>query len=219
MSTHLPLGRFSARGVCCFPTLRFVLGLLSLATVAAAQSAPAGSPESIAQGIPSAESVTIREGDVVRVTFPGAHELDTTQPVRRDGRITLPLIGEVKATGLAPAEFEKLLAGLYAPQLVSKEVNVTLVTSTFVVFVTGAVRQPGKIQSDRPITALEAIMEAGGFDFAKANTKAVVIVRREDSRMKRFTINLKQVLEGEQSEPFFLKPSDIVYVPEKFSWF
>lgn len=182
-------------------------------------SADPALPPGAIPAAPATESVTIREADVVRVTFPGAHDLDTTQQVRRDGKLALPLVGEVTALGLTPAELEKSLLALYAPQLVSKELTVTLVSSNFVIFVTGAVRQPGKLQSDRPITALEAVMEAGGFDFAKANPKAVVVVRREENRLRRFTLDLKQVLDGQQNEPFFLRPSDIVYVPEKFSWF
>jgi len=108
----------------------------------------------------------------------------------------------------------------YAPQLVSKEVTVTVVSSPFAAFVTGSVLRPGKITSDHPITVLEAIMEAGGFDYAKANLKAVSIIRQNtDGKTQNFTVNLKLVLEGKQSEPFFLHPSDIVYVPERFSMY
>lgn len=165
------------------------------------------------------EVLTVREGDVLKISFPGTPNLDTTQQVRRDGRITLSMAGEIKAADLTPAELEKQLVQLYAPQLVTKEVTVTVVSSSFGVLVTGAVIHPGKIMSDRPITALEAVMEAGGFDSAKANKKAVVVIRNEGGRTKNYTLNLQLVLEGKQYEPFYLKPSDIIYVPEKFSWF
>jgi protein involved in polysaccharide export with SLBB domain len=85
--------------------------------------------------------------------------------------------------------------------------------------VTGAVLRPGKIMSNRPITALEAIMEAGGVDYAKANLKAVTVTRLEGGQFKTYTLNLKLVLDGQQTKPFYLKPSDIVKVPERFSWF
>ena len=114
---------------------------------------------------------------------------------------------------------EKQLVQLYAPQLVTKEVTVTVVSSSFGVFVTGAVIHPGKIMSDRPITALEAVMEAGGFDSAKANMKAVGLIRNKGGQTQNYTLNLQLVLEGKQNEQFYLEPSDIVYVPEKFSWF
>jgi protein involved in polysaccharide export with SLBB domain len=88
------------------------------------------------------------------------------------------------------------------------------------VFVTGAVLRPGKILADRPLTVLEAVMEAGGADFARANLKEVVVVRRvEGGQTANFRVNLRDTLNGRRSEPFYLKPSDIVYVPEKFNWF
>jgi protein involved in polysaccharide export with SLBB domain len=85
--------------------------------------------------------------------------------------------------------------------------------------VTGAVLRPGKVLSNHPITALEAIMEAGGFNYAKANLKSVAVIRHEQGQVKNYTLNLKLVLEGKPSTPFYLKPSDIVYVPERFAWF
>jgi polysaccharide biosynthesis/export protein len=172
-----------------------------------------------ANSVTPTEVLTLQEGDALNIAFPGARSLDSTQQIRRDGRITMPMIGEVMAAGLRPAELESELLRLYASQLVSKEVRVTVVSSSYAVFVSGAVLRPGKISADRPISALEAIMEAGGFDQAKANTKAVVVIRQEAGKTKNYTLNLKEVLDGKQNAPFFLKRSDIVYVPEKFSWF
>ena len=167
----------------------------------------------------SAPVLVLHEGDELRITFPGAPNLDSVQKVRTDGRITLAMVGEVEAAGSTPAELEKKLLDLYSGQLVSKEVAVTVISSTFTVFVSGAVLKPGKIVSDRPISALEAVMEAGGFDSARADMQAVRVVRIEDGTSKNYVVNLKLALEGGQSAPFYLKRSDIVFVPEKFSWF
>jgi polysaccharide biosynthesis/export protein len=165
------------------------------------------------------EAIVLRAGDVLRVSFPGSPNLDTQpQPIRRDGYITLPLINDVKAAGMTPVELEKDLAKRYASQLVSKEVSVTVVSSPYAIYVTGAVLRPGKISSDHPISALEAIMEAGGFDYTKANLKGVRVIRHEGEKATNFTLNLKDALKG-KGEPFYLKPSDIVYVPERFNWF
>ena len=166
-----------------------------------------------------AEELTMHEGDVLKIAFPGTAQLDSTQTVRRDGRITLAIVGEVKAAGLTPAALEKQLVQLYSSQLVSKEVTVTVVSSNFTVFVTGAVMRPGKIVSDHPLTALEAIMEAGGYDRTKADLKALSIIRTEDGLTKTFTLNIKDVLEGKQNDTFYLKPFDKLILPEKFSWF
>ncbi len=164
-------------------------------------------------------ALKLREGDTIHIAFPGTPSLDTTQQIRRDGKVALALIGEVKAAGLTPAEFEKNLTKLYASEIISKEVNVTVVTSNLPVFVSGAVLRPGKILSDHPMTALEAIMECGGFDYTKANPAAVVVIRYEDMTVKNYTLNLKMALEGQQIDPFYLRANDIIYVPERFVWF
>jgi len=169
-------------------------------------------------GEPAAQLLSV--GDVIRVSFPGAPNLDAPpQQIRRDGRINLAMVGEVMAAEKTPADLEKELVVLYAPQLVSKEIKVTVVSSTFAVLVTGAVLRPGKITVERVLTALEAVMEAGGFDSGRANPKAVVVIRKDGGKTQNHTIDLKAVLDGKSNEPFYLRAHDIVYVPEKFSWF
>lgn len=209
-------------------TLRVVsgvigLGLLALVTgcVEPAAAAPrkAAAAEPVKETTKSKEVFTLQEGDVVKISFPGAKEIDTTQAIRRDGKISLALVGEVMAIGRTPTELEQDLLKLYANQLVSKEVNVLVVSSSYAVFVSGAVLRPGKIMADRPLTPLEAVMEAGGFDSAKADMTAVKVVRQEEGGTKNFTLDLKLILEGRSSEPFFLKKSDIIFVPEKRSLF
>jgi hypothetical protein len=71
----------------------------------------------------------------------------------------------------------------------------------------------------RPITALEAIMEGGGPDYTKANLKDVTVIRQENGQAKNYHLNLREVLDGKKTSTFYLKPSDIVYVREKFNWF
>lgn len=160
-------------------------------------------------------SVKLREGDVLIITFPGSPNLNTTQPIRRDGKIALPLVGELTATGKTPADLGKEVLKLYESQLVTKEVFVNLQSSAYPVFVSGAVVRPGKIMCDRPISALEAIMEAGGFDLTRANMKGVVVVREEEGRLKHYVLNLKLVFEGKSSQLFYVRPSDFIFVPEK----
>lgn len=164
-------------------------------------------------------SIILSAGDTVRVNFPGAENLNRVVLIRRDGFVTLPLIGEFKAAGLTPHDMEQQLIQLYGPQLQTKEVSVAVESSAFPVYVTGAVLRPGKILSDRPLTALEAIMEAGGFDYSKANLKSIRVLRTHDGRTDHYTLNLKRVLSGQEGRQFQLKPADIVYVPEKFNLF
>lgn len=165
------------------------------------------------------DAFLLSEGDVIKVTFPGAPTLNTTQKIRRDGKMVMPLIGEVTAAGMTPDALQTNLSELYASQISSRTVLVTVESSTFAVFVTGSVIHPGKIMSDHPITALDAVMEAGGFDYLTANLKDVRVIRHENGAMKKYSLNLKLVLEGKVSQPFYLKPSDIVYVPQRFTFF
>lgn len=181
------------------------------------------SAEQVAQSQMAADQggdvLALKEGDVIKVSFPGVPSMDATLPVRADGKVSLPLIGDYAVAGKTTESLTKELLTQYESQLVSKEVNVTLVSSSYTLYVTGAVLRPGKIVADRKISAFDAIMEAGGFDKARANLKAVVVVRQENGQSKSYTLNLEQVITGGQSAPFFLKPFDTVYVPEKFNWF
>ena len=163
--------------------------------------------------------IALREGDLVRVAFPGAKQLDTAQQIRRDGKIVLPTFGEVQAAGLTPAQLEKHIVQTFASQLVTKEVAVTVDASAYPVFINGAVLRPGKIEPMRPITVLEAIMEAGGFDYARANLKNVRITRTDGTIVKTYTVDLRGIVSGKYTKPFYVRPSDIIFVPEKFTLF
>ena len=200
-------------------SLRQLTARITLASAVMLLGACASSPRVDLPAAKPLATQTLRAGDVVKISFPRAQTLDTTQQIRRDGKLNLYLVGEVQAADLAPAELEAQLLKLYESQLVSKEVRVTLVSSAFAVFVTGAVVRPGKLTPDRTLTAFEAIMEAGGFDGSKADSRSVTIIRHESGQTQNFRLNLKAVLEGKPSDPFYLRANDVVYVPEKFSWF
>ena len=164
--------------------------------------------------LPPAQGLTLMSGDVIQITFPGAPDLNITQTIRRDGLIDLPLIDEVEAIGKTPDQLEEILIRLYEPQLVTSEVLVTVVSSSIPIFVSGSVNQPGKIEVGRRITALEAIMEAGGPIMGRSDLKNVKVIRNEGGTRKNYRVNVKAILAGEPVEPFVLNPSDIVYVPE-----
>ena len=229
-STGIPLLKPRARGLVLFaaatflPALLLVSGCQTSPKQAGAQSAHPQATFSDGAGAQNSstnysDSIVLHEGDSVKVVFPGAETLNRTVLIRRDGRVTLPQIGEFKAARLTPKEMEKQLLELYGPLLQTKEVAVSVESSAFPVYVTGAVLRPGKILSDRPLTALEAVMEAGGFDYTKANLKAVRVLRTQAGHTEHYTLNLKRVLQAQSDEQFPLKPSDIVYVPERFNLF
>lgn len=158
-------------------------------------------------------------GDTVRLTFPSSPQLDTTQTIRRDGHLNLPVLGEVAAADHTPPQLERHLREAYGDQLRSGEVSVTVVSSAFNVFVTGAVIRPGRLTPDRPLTVLAAVMQAGGFDPAKANLQRVVLFRTRGGHTERTEIDLRVALRYGESSPLYLESEDIVYVPERFLWF
>lgn len=179
------------------------------------QTAP---PVAVSDTVPYLD-VRLREGDTLKISFPGAPNLDSTYQIRRDGKITLTLGGEITAAGMTPTELEKEILRVYEAQLAVKQVVVLATSSGYPIYVSGAVLRPGKLTIERPITVVEAIMEAGGFDRAKADPKKVSILRQIDGKSMTFKVDVQAMIDGKQPKPFYLKPSDIVTVPEKFVWF
>jgi protein involved in polysaccharide export with SLBB domain len=86
----------------------------------------------------------LASGDVVKLTFPGAAELNQSQKIQADGKINLPMIGEVDAGGRTLADLQQRLEVLYKPQLQNTTVVVTLESSVTKVVIGGAVSKPGK---------------------------------------------------------------------------
>ena len=158
-------------------------------------------------------------GDSLLITFPSATNLTGMHRVGADGAITLPYIGVVTAAGKTPTELEAELKQKYATELRDNQVLVTLTASSSIVYVNGAVLRPGPVEMLRPLTVLEAIMAAGGYDPDTANLKKVGVVRWENGQNKRYTLDLRSELQGQALEPFYLRPKDIVIVPQKIQWF
>jgi polysaccharide biosynthesis/export protein len=193
---------------------------LSPAAIASLSQQGAASPNAAGNASTNSnKSLLLQEGDTLKIAFPGAPNLDTTQVIRRDGKVTLEMIGEYDAAGKTPVAMEADLKKLYGSQLVNNEVSVTVQSSAFVVYVMGTVTKPGKIISERPPTVLEALIEAG-IDDTKSNLKAVQVIRTDkEGHTEKFRLNLHKVLHN-KDEPmpsFTLKPYDVIYVPERFS--
>ena len=165
--------------------------------------------------VPRAASTRLQEGDVVKVVFEGDTNLNTVVKVQLNGAITLPLLGELKAAGKTQQELQADLMQAYKPLLKINEINVSLLNTAAGVYVSGAVLRPGRVAMDRPLTALEAIMESGGFDPNRSKPSAVVVLRLEGGQQKSYRVDLRKALRGEEPTPFYLKPFDIVHVPEK----
>ncbi|MEP4078170.1 polysaccharide biosynthesis/export family protein [Haloferula sp.] len=171
-------------------------------------------PEAIpAEAFVATPSGSLNAGDVIRVSYPGAPEMNLTQKVQPNGRVSLPMIGDVKASGRNVGSFQSSLESMYAEHLTDPKVLVSLETPSSSVYVSGEVREPGKISLDRPMTAIEAIMEAGGFS-KYANAKRVYVIRNQNGKHQRYVLNVSDTLSGTNSSAFQLRPYDVVYVKE-----
>src|SRR5580704_6644768 len=152
----------------------------------------------------------LNPGDVIRITFPGAPELNQTQKIGTDGSLSLPLIGEIHVAGKTPGQLQGELANLYKPQLQDNEVLVTVETRAVPVVVSGAVQRPGKIVFERPATLLEAIMEAGGFT-PQADLKRVSVIRIVKGEHQTELFDLRAVLRGQATQATYVSGGDVIY--------
>jgi polysaccharide biosynthesis/export protein len=154
-------------------------------------------------------------GDVIKLTYPGNADYTQTQQIRSDGKISLPMIGEVDAAGKTIAELRQEVTqrNKEKGEIKIPDVIITLDSSAIPVYISGAVGKPGKIVLDRPMSVLEGIMEAGGF-LPIANQKHVVLVRIEDGQHHSYVLDLSAALKGQTAKVVYLKPYDVIYVKE-----
>src|SRR6059058_2747777 len=157
--------------------------------------------------------VILALGDVVKLTFSSAPELNQSQKVRVDGKLSLPLVGEVDAAGKTVGQLQGELIELYKSQLKTPEVTVSLEGSVTTVVISGAVRKPGKIVFERPTTVFQAIMEAGGpSEFG--TLKHVRLVRTVNGLQKSQVMNVQETLVSQGTKPFYVRDGDVIYVPQ-----
>ncbi len=176
-------------------------------------AAPPLPPGKLPPGVADTAPVVLGEGDVLKLYFPGAAEYNGIQKIRPDGKISLPVVGEVQAAGKTLNRLQSDLAGRYQPHLTNSEVVVSLEASGKPVILSGAVGLPGKLVLERPTTLLEAIMGSGGFkDFAVK--KKVRLIRLVNGAYHTSIYDLRDGLNGGSVPLIYLKPGDIVYVPQ-----
>lgn len=198
--------RLAAAGLICMSAL-----LATFGTVGCTDMGPA--PIIPAEAYASRPSGNLAAGDQISVSFSGAPELNTRQKIQPTGMVSLPIVGDVRAAGKTINGFQTMLTSLYQSHLQDPTVVVSLEIAAAGVYVSGEVLRPGKILLDRPMTALEAVMEAGGFS-KMANPKQVIVVRNQNGRQRRYVLNLNDTLSGMDSSPFYVRPYDVIYVKQ-----
>src|SRR3989344_3010990 len=158
--------------------------------------------------------------DRLQITVWRNPELSTTVPVRPDGKISAPLIGDVQAGGNTPTQVAALIKDKLSSFI--REPNVTVILTELRsheflsrVRVTGAVRTPRSMPYRQGMTVLDAVLEAGGVnDFASPNRTK--LYRKGKLKTDVLEIDLGDILtKGKLDSNFELRPGDVVTVPER----
>jgi polysaccharide export outer membrane protein len=165
---------------------------------------------------PTAEdpNYSIGPEDVLTIDVWKEPEISRTVPVRRDGKISLPLLNDVQAAGLTPTQLsaeieDKLHESILKPQVT---VIVTQMSSQRI-YVLGQVTRAGAYPLVPDLTAVQALSIAGGFT-PFANTKKIYIMRTENGESKIFPINYKELASGRNPQQnIHLKAGDTIVVP------
>ena len=157
----------------------------------------------------------IGNSDVLTINVWKEPEVSRTVPVRSDGKISLPLVGEIQAAGKTPAELQNDISKGLHDYISEPEVTVIVQEQKSQRFnILGQVQKPGSYLLNPPMTVLDAIAIAGGFrDFAKV--KSIKVMRQQaDGKQVSFAFNYKQAMNGTNSaQNIELEPHDTIYVP------
>ena len=156
-------------------------------------------------------AVRLSPGDVIKASYADESIPDQTQKIRRDGKVSLPLIGEVTAAGKRVIDFQHELVRRYEGQLESSEVLVTLENGTATVTVAGFANKPGAYGFDRPTTVYQAVMQAGGVsDYGSASN--IHLTRIINGVQRSETVNLRPTIRGESTKPTYVEDGDVIYI-------
>lgn len=187
---------------------------------AGASWAVQGGRERVARSnTPNAKHVSdeyiIGPADVLAIDVWKDSELTRTVTVRPDGKISLPLIGELQVSGLTTASVQRVIAQRLREYISKPQVAVIVQevkSQTYVIV--GKIARPGAYGLGKPTTVLEAIAIAGGFlDFAKAS-KVNIIRRQDGGSAQTLHFDYKKVIKGRNSEQNVeLKSGDTIVVP------
>jgi protein involved in polysaccharide export with SLBB domain len=188
--------------------------VLILIGLVAACSGPKPARTAIAMAQQPVLPYRVGPGDVIDIKLFYTPELDESQIVRPDGKMTLQLIGDIEAQGKTSEELQRELVHRFSTQLINPQVAVfvrRVHDSRY--WVAGEVKRPGPYQMLGHATIMEAIMDAGGGTRPTADLKNVLVVRQRDGHHYGCLVNVKEILQGKEGPSFNLQARDIVFVP------
>jgi polysaccharide export outer membrane protein len=162
---------------------------------------------------PEVGEYRIGREDVLEVVIWHEPELSRVVPVRPDGRISLPLAGEVEAAGRTPTELQARVSRALEPFIRDTKVAVLVREINGArVFVLGEVTKPGGFPLRGPMSVMQAIAVAGGrTEFAK--DEVVWLRQQADGATERVSLSFRELVKGEAAGALWLRPGDVLYVP------
>jgi polysaccharide export outer membrane protein len=172
-----------------------------------------GSTAPVANPFPAAASdYRLVTGDKLRIEVYREPQLSHSLQIRPDGKITLPLAGDIVAAGNTALALRDTIAESLKPYVTNPVVTVIVVeTEPPTISVMGEVNEPGAVPLKGRMTVIEALAAVGGFkDFA--NTKNITIRRTTPSGVQRIKFNYKDAIKSD-SEPMYVQAGDIIIVP------
>ena len=201
---------------------KILLILITIISIAGCAGKPRLPEESLTPAGPSVltESYKMAVGDQLLVNVWKNPELSVSAPIRPDGKVSMPLIGEVMAVGNTPEQLaadieRKLTAYVKSP-------NVTVILTSLQgheflsrIRVTGSVEQNISISYHQGMTVLDAVLAAGSVNLY-ANSNGTKLHRRTSKGSEVYDIRLKDIMEkGDMTTNVYLLPGDIITVPER----
>lgn len=152
--------------------------------------------------------------DVLRIDVWREDQLSRTIPVRPDGKITLPLLNDVQAAGLAPTELAEVIREQLKKYISNPQVTVSITEiNSRRVYVTGEVTKAGAYALLPHMTVLQALSGSGGFtQFTRM--KNIYVLRTDNGKQIKFPFNYKEAISGKNPEQNIeLRPGDVIVVP------
>ena len=198
----------------------FLFALLSSVLLLGCTSMGSTEAPPLAASGPAVTSYKIGVDDMVQVTVWKNPELGITAPVRPDGKISVPLIGDVVAGGKAPDEVaddiqKRLATFVRDPQVAVILTDLRSHEYLSRVRVTGAVRNPVSIPYRQGMTVLDAVLAAGGLTNFAASDRAE-LYRQQGEGTRTYKVSLDRILNhGDLSTNFAVAPGDVITVPER----
>lgn len=180
----------------------------------AAQTTDSDAPGGLANAAAHNNSYVIGVDDMLAISVWKEPEISKTVPVRSDGKISLPLAGELQASGQTPLQLEQEVAAKLKSYISDPVVTVIVEKINSQKFnILGQVARPGSFSLTSASTVLDAIALAGGFrDFAKQ--KSIYVLRQGSGGESRIKFNYKEVSQGKNMEQNIkLQPGDTIIVP------